>query len=595
MARSSSLSSSSSLSGKRYGIVFAMLVWKVGEKAWRFAVPLLLLDVAANVSGGAGEASHATLGMPAAYGMLTSVASALFGPALGAAVDARRRRAGAVGAAAVITGVAVLVGAFVMCSVPTIVVNIAGDAEQKRKIILWLVVCGAAVVGAIESLASMVAMVALSRDWIPVLYEEEARMNSTRNRAGITTRTGSAESEPLLPPGSTDDTIDDTAGSSADDECAKLLAATNSAISTVNLLGETLAPLTAGVILAIQKSIPLPAWAGGGREGADVQVGSLVVACVGTISPLLAGAVLMHVHNTSTALQQPKKCVEKKGTKREEEDSTRTDEEDESVSSSTSTRTGFIGAWQTCIRHEYGIVIIVFAYSALYLSALSSHGILLTAFLKAKGASSTLLGAFRGAGAISGVLGVAVFPTVVGAMSLRRANTAYILLLVSGVTAATIAFLLGDQSATDVNGRVGTPLYVFMAMVVVSRAGLYGYEAGLMQHQQVLVDEKHRATVGGFEKALCNFATITLYGCGIIVGKPSRFAPLVLTGMCAVISSLVLYLTWIFLWPEVYHSHELEEDHTHTTQDEVTKVIGHSHPVKRGSAAAPASALSSDG
>ena len=101
----------------------------------------------------------------------------------------------------------------------------------------------------------------------------------------------------------------------------------------------------------------------------------------------------------------------------------------------------------------------------------------------------------------------------------------------------------------------------------------------------MLVDEKHRSLIGAFENALCNVATILLYGLGIIIGKPSHFGSLILTGMGAVTTSLLLYCAWIYLWPEKEHSHLNDDNmngHTHTTQDEDTKgTIMHRHPVSR--------------
>ena len=497
-------------------------------------MPLLLLAIAE-------DAGHENvLAMPAAFGLLTSLANALLGPAVGALVDRCRSRARPVALAAGATGACVGAGGLVMCALPA---ALGGH--------LWLVVAAASAFGAAESLASMVAMVALSRDWVPLLCEE---------RAASPPRAPSGEASPLLPPAP-------AAARRREAAYNGLLTRVNAAVSTVNLLGETVAPLAAGLLLAVASSFRV--------RGVEVGLGGAVVAGVGTLTPLLAGAVLVRcVCGRSAALRgerEPGKAGEERP------------------------RTSLLSSWLACVRHEYGVALIVFAYSALYLSALSSHGILLTAFLKAEGTSPTVLGAFRGAGALSGVLGVSLFPRLVARTSLRSASTAYIGLLVLGVAAATAAYVAGHGGVLA-GGREGAAYTAaFMATIVLSRAGLYGYEVGLMQHQQLLVDEKNRSAIGGFENALCNLATISLYGLGIVLGRPAHFGLLVLTGMCAVTTSLLLYLAWRYLWPESYHTHDDAEggghahhhhDHAHIAQDERTRSSAHHHhPVRRAKAA----------
>ena len=77
------------------------------------------------------------------------------------------------------------------------------------------------------------------------------------------------------------------------DEYNSLLTRVNSAVSTVNLLGETAAPLAAGLILTIPYSFRVP------DSSMDVDVGGVIVAGIGTLSPLLACLVLMRVFRSA--------------------------------------------------------------------------------------------------------------------------------------------------------------------------------------------------------------------------------------------------------------------------------------------------------
>lgn len=563
------LEASSMSSPRLFWLVLAMLLWRLGEQGWRFAVPLLLLDLAMrqdnNGTNNDNASTSKTLSMPAAYGMLTCLANVFLGPSVGALVDRQRSRIRPVLLAASVTSVAVALGGAAMCFLPLLMLNkdnqsLYDSSSNKQTLKLWLIVGIASLVGCIESLASMVAMVAISREWVPLLCSEA----SLKRQHQI--KSTHEENDLLLEIGETDKEI-----KKVNEE--KLLTKLNSAISTVNLLSETLSPLIAGALLTISYQLPLPWLPHEHSSVSAISLGTLVVVAFGVLMPLCAGSIIAFIHRSSSALKAPKKI--------------------ESPAQTSDAKFNFFESWKTCFQHTYGIVFVVFSYSALYLSALSSHGILLTAFLKAEGVPPTILGGFRGAGALSGVLGVSIFPYIVSCSSLRSANVSYILTLVIGVSAATFAFFLGDSlffknDTTDISTTV---LYIFMSMIVVSRAGLYGFETGLMQHQQMLVDEKHRSLIGAFENSACNTATILLYAYGIIVGKPSRFGDLIMTGMCAVVTSLILYCTWIYLWPEEEHSH-LDDDvegtphsHTHTTQDESTmKGNGvHRHPVNRRS------------
>ena len=77
---------------------------------------------------------------------------------------------------------------------------------------------------------------------------------------------------------------------------------------------------------------------------------------------------------------------------------------------------------------------------------------------------------------------------------------------------------------------------------VVSRPGLYGFELGVLNTEQELSDARHRSAIGAVDTALVSFATLFMYGSGILFGSPEQFGILVESSSCCVCTAAMTYL-----------------------------------------------------
>jgi iron-regulated transporter 1 len=177
------------------------------------------------------------------------------------------------------------------------------------------------------------------------------------------------------------------------------------------------------------------------------------------------------------------------------------------------------------------------AYAILWLSVLSPHGVLLTAFLK-KGwnLSEFVIGIFRGAGAVFGLLATLLYPRLERKYGVIAASRAFIFFQATMVVLALICF----------SNQVYYQL-LFLMFILLSRIGLYGFSIGETQIRQTNIAEHERGRINGFASALTAIATIGLYGAGAIFAEPAKFYLLVCGSVVAVLSAAILFECWLRL------------------------------------------------
>jgi iron-regulated transporter 1 len=176
------------------------------------------------------------------------------------------------------------------------------------------------------------------------------------------------------------------------------------------------------------------------------------------------------------------------------------------------------------------------AYALLWLSVLSPHGVLLTAFLKDGWRTPEwMIGIFRGLGAVFGLGATVLFPVLLKRVSVER--TSFIFLAFQ-----TVAILIGlgfFLEGGDV-GRIG-----FLIAILFSRIGLYGFSLGEMQIRQVEIAPPLRGQINGFASALTALATIGLYGAGAALPSTDDFRILVICSVTLVALALFVYWNWL--------------------------------------------------
>lgn len=285
----------------------------------------------------------------------------------------------------------------------------------------------------------------------------------------------------------------------------------------------------------------------------SLKSGVLLVGIVAIVAELPAQLILERLYSSSPALRRPRERV---------------DEEERAV----------MGAWQAWISQPSGSAFLTVSFSLLFFTVLAPHGAVLTAYLASAGVDPFAISTFRAAGAGAGLAGMYLFsratattsdlpderelPGSVSAarvLSLRRASA---IALVGQASAALVATLsLNSQQQY-------TGLFVFMIAVVCSRAGLYAYDVGYLELQQILVDEPDRTACSGVEAALCgaaefSIAVITL----VLFSDTAHFQQLSAASAIAVLASFVVFSCWARLYHVHQHEHEPGKlSHAHTTQ-----------------------------
>eukprot|EP00931_Biecheleriopsis_adriatica_P008975 TRINITY_DN110096_c0_g1_i1.p1 TRINITY_DN110096_c0_g1~~TRINITY_DN110096_c0_g1_i1.p1 ORF type:complete len:524 (-),score=76.96 TRINITY_DN110096_c0_g1_i1:347-1918(-) len=215
------------------------------------------------------------------------------------------------------------------------------------------------------------------------------------------------------------------------------------------------------------------------------------------------------------------------------------------------------GAWTTWFQHTGGLQFLSLSYALLYLTVLSPHGALLTAYLQVKEVPSWQLSLLRGAGAFTGVFGATLQPALNRCCGRRQADALSVTWLAVWMFVALVAFYYAGNAT-----GVTTPVFMFMAAVCLGRPGLYSFELGVMNEEQELVDKRCRAAIGAVDTALTSLATVVMYGSGMVLNETSQFGILVTGSAVFVGLGAVTYWLWCCLYKIKKHRHA-EDQHAH--------------------------------
>ena len=190
--------------------------------------------------------------------------------------------------------------------------------------------------------------------------------------------------------------------------------------------------------------------------------------------------------------------------------------------------------WRAFAREPAALAML--AYSFLWLSALSPHGVLLTSFLKdGWQLPEWEIGIFRGLGAVFGLAATFLFPILVRKTGLIGGSRNCLWFQAATLLLAMGFFFLGERV-----GQLG-----FLLLILFSRIGLYGFGLGEMEIRQRSILPGSRGRVNGFAHALNNVGTLSLFVVGILVGSASAFGLLVAFSCAAVLVAAALFQRWI--------------------------------------------------
>ncbi len=189
----------------------------------------------------------------------------------------------------------------------------------------------------------------------------------------------------------------------------------------------------------------------------------------------------------------------------------------------------FIESVQKLKNKPYALVIISYAF--LWLSVLSPHGVLLTSYLK-DGARipEITIGLFRGCGALFGLIPTFLFSTIKKKHGLITTSKYFVLFQFICVLASVFSFYYLNN------------IYVFLALILFSRIGLYGFSIGETELRQILIPKEARGEVNGIASSTTSMATLTLFLVASLLGNTANFGIMVIFSVLAVFSALALFL-----------------------------------------------------
>jgi len=189
--------------------------------------------------------------------------------------------------------------------------------------------------------------------------------------------------------------------------------------------------------------------------------------------------------------------------------------------------------WHSFFKEPVALAAI--AYALLWLSVLSPHGVLLTGFLKdAWKLPEWEIGVFRGLGALVGIAATFAFPILERKFGLIPSTRNFIVFQAVAVTTGLIAFMN--------EGRMGQ--VAFLALILLSRFGLYGFSLGETQIRQLGISPENRGRVNGFASALTAIATLGLYGAGALLSSTQEFRYLIFGSVFFVLIATIVFALW---------------------------------------------------
>ncbi|HLW58177.1 MAG TPA: hypothetical protein VKY27_12355 [Bacteriovoracaceae bacterium] len=195
---------------------------------------------------------------------------------------------------------------------------------------------------------------------------------------------------------------------------------------------------------------------------------------------------------------------------------------------------GVLEQLKTGYKHfvQEPIAPVILITSLIWVSVLSPHGLLLTAFLKSGwDLSEPVIGVFRGLGALFGLSATFIYPVIhvkKGALQTGKffISTQSIMLILS-----LIFFIIED----------GWARYLFMTFLLLSRIGLYGFSLAETQLRQVHIPINVRGRLNGLSTSLNHLMTLIIYGLGIIFSETNEFVYLVFISVVAVSLAALLF------------------------------------------------------
>lgn len=173
------------------------------------------------------------------------------------------------------------------------------------------------------------------------------------------------------------------------------------------------------------------------------------------------------------------------------------------------------------------------ALAILYFTVLSFHGVM-TAYLQAEGSSDVVISAFRGAGAVFGLLSTAIFPCAAPRISLPVLAAASVIFQLVFITLGAMPLALNVLPSRS------TLLYAFQGGTAVSRLGLWLADLAITQLTQETSAAPVLGAVQGTQRSICAVFELLSYVATLVFAQPAQFPVLMFGSLVAVAVSAAI-------------------------------------------------------
>ncbi|XP_015062213.1 solute carrier family 40 member 3, chloroplastic [Solanum pennellii] len=178
------------------------------------------------------------------------------------------------------------------------------------------------------------------------------------------------------------------------------------------------------------------------------------------------------------------------------------------------------------------------AYVLLYFNVVLAPGGLMTAFLTQQGLNPSIIGGFSGLCAFVGVAATFVSAKMVKHLGILKAGAAGLVFHASLLTTAVAVYWSGCLSQQ-------TPVFFFLALVVLSRLGHMSYDVIGQQILQTGIPASKANLIGTTEVSVASLAESIMLGVAIVVNDVSHFGFLATLSLVSVVGAACLYCRWL--------------------------------------------------